>query len=366
SPIYESIKDNEEFKELLGDKFDKFLNIFKENSNNTHEQIINAKNQDNKVKIRTHLAKDFKELWEKINKKAQIIYQNINEQSIIDEVILAFNALNIEKERVYYERKLFDAKQNSIITEEIKTLEEIDYKKSLYQEIQNLLLNFSKDEKFPLVFLLKIYEKLDKTKFENSPKKAFNSLKNIIKDKIHHSLLHSINYKFSLHTFSNSYENLIENGKFKESIAMQKLGRYKDDEEPAKNYLYESVIYDSNIEKEIIKENHEIIETKTIKVFAKLPKLSIPTPYKNYEPDFAYFLEDQKGKKIFFVCESKGYDKESDIALNERKKIDYARVFFQKLDENLKDENIKIIFNTRINKQELIHCINEVLKENNA
>ena len=366
SPIYESIKDNEEFKELLGDKFDKFLNIFKENSNNTHEQIINAKNRDNKVKIRTHLAKDFKELWEKINKKAQIIYQNINEQNIIDEVILAFNALNIEKERVYYERKLFDAKQNSIITEEIKTLEEIDYKKSLYQEIQNLLLNFSKDEKFPLVFLLKIYEKLDKTKFENSPKKAFNSLKNIIKDKIHHSLLHSINYKFSLHTFSNSYENLIENGEFKESIAMQKLGRYKDDEEPAKNYLYESVIYDSNIEKEIIKENHEIIETKTIKVFAKLPKLSIPTPYKNYEPDFAYFLEDQKGKKIFFVCESKGYDKESDIALNERKKIDYARVFFQKLDENLKDENIKIIFNTRINKQKLIHCINEVLKENNA
>lgn len=366
SPIYESIKDNEEFKELLGDKFDKFLNIFKENSNNTHKQIIDAKNQDNKVKIRTHLAKDFKELWEKINKKAQIIYQNINEQNIIDEVILAFNALNIEKERVYYERKLFDAKQNSIITEEIKTLEEIDYKKSLYQEIQNLLLNFSKDEKFPLVFLLKIYEKLDKTKFENSPKKAFNSLKNIIKDKIHHSLLHSINYEFSLHAFSNSYENLIENGEFKESIAMQKLGRYKDDEEPAKNYLYESVIYDSNIEKEIIKENHEIIETKTIKVFAKLPKLSIPTPYKNYEPDFAYFLEDQKGKKIFFACESKGYDKESDIALNERKKIDYARVFFQKLDKNLKDENIKIIFNTRINKQKLIHCINEVLKENNA
>lgn len=366
SPIYESIKDNGEFKELLGDKFDKFLNIFKENSNNTHEQIINAKNQDNKVKIRTHLAKDFKELWEKINKKAQIIYQNINEQNIIDEVTLAFNALNIEKERVYYERKLFDAKQNSIITEEIKTLEEIDYKKSLYQEIQNLLLNFSKDEKFALVFLLKIYEKLDKTKFENSPKKAFNSLKNIIKDKIHHSLLHSINYEFSLHAFSNSYENLIENGEFKESIAMQKLGRYKDDEKPAKNYLYESMIYDSNIEKEIIKENHEIIETKTIKVFAKLPKFSIPTPYKNYEPDFAYFLEDQKGKKIFFVCESKGYDKESDIALNERKKIDYARVFFQKLDENLKDENIKIIFNTRINKQKLIHCINEVLKENNA
>lgn len=113
--------------------------------------------------------------------------------------------------------------------------------------------------------------------------------------------------------------------------------------------------------KDIIKENNENINKKIIKVFAKLPKLSIPTPYKNYEPDFAYFLEDDKGKKIFFVCESKGYDNESEIPQGERNKIDYAKIFFKNLNDSLKDKNIDIIFNTRINKQKLIECIKEVL-----
>ncbi|EGK7522307.1 DEAD/DEAH box helicase family protein [Campylobacter lari] len=363
SPIYESIKENEEFKELLGDKFNKFLNIFKENSNNTHQQIINANKKKDKVKIRSNLAKDFKELWDIVNKKADMVYKNIKEKELIEAIIKEFNTLKIEKETLFYEKKVFNAQENIIITQEKDILKEIDYKKSLYQDIQNLLLNFSKDEKFPLQFLLKIYKKLDKTQFENSPKKAFSHLKNIIKDKLHYNLLQCLSYEFSLNIFSNSYENLVENGKIKESIDMQKLGRYKDDEKPAKNYLYESVIYDSNIEKEIIKENNENIDKKTIKVFAKLPKLSIPTPYKNYEPDFAYFLEDKKGKKIFFICESKGYDDENDISSNEKKKIDYAKVFFKNLNDSLKDENIDIIFNTRINKQDLIYCIKEVLND---
>ncbi|MFY4690797.1 DEAD/DEAH box helicase family protein [Campylobacter jejuni] len=362
-PLYDSIKDDEKVKKLLGDKFEVLLKAINENSQNKYKQIINANKENKKIKIKSNLAKDFKELWDNINKKANIVYKNIKEKELIETITKEFNALKIEKEILYYEKKVFDAQENIIITEEFDILKEIDYKASLYKDIHNLFLIFCKNEKFPLRFLLKIYEKLDKTKFENSPKKAFDSLKNIIKNKLHHSLLQYLSYEFSVNIFSNSYENLVENSKIKESIDMQKLGRYIDDEKPAKNYLYESVVYDSDIEKEIIKENNENIDKKTIKVFAKLPKLSIPTPYKNYEPDFAYFLEDNKGKKIFFVCESKGYDDENDISLNEKKKIDYAKVFFKNLNDNLKDENIKIIFNTRINKQKLIECIKEILND---
>lgn len=366
SPIYESIKDNEEIKELLEDKFDAFLNLFKDNSSNKYQQIINANKKDNKIKIKSNLATEFKELWDIINKKADIVYKNLQEQELINKIAQIFNSLNIKEESIFYEIKKFDKDIDKIITEEIKELQTINYKSTLYQNIQNLFLNFCKDERLPLKFALNIYEKLDKTKFENSPKKAFSSLKNIIKDQIHHNLLQCLSYEFSTNIFSNSYENLIQNGKFKQSIDMQKLGRYIDYDKPAQNYLYESIIYDSNIEKEIIKEDTQKLEQNTIEVFAKLPKFSIPTPYKNYEPDFAYFLKNQKGKKIFFVCESKGYDDENDISPNEKKKIDYAKIFFKNLNENLKDENIKIVFNTRINKQKLINCINEVLKENNA
>ncbi|MBZ7948047.1 DEAD/DEAH box helicase family protein [Campylobacter sp. RM9929] len=361
-PLYDNIKDDEKAKQILGDKFETLLKALNENSQNKYKQIINANKENNKIKIKPDLTKDFKELWESINKKASIVYKNIKEKELIEKIVKEFNALKIEKEVLYFEKKVFNAQENTIITEEFNILKEIDYKASLYKDIHDLFLNFCKNEKFPLQFLLKIYEKLDKTKFENSPKKAFDNLKNIIKNKLHHNLLQCLSYEFSLNIFSSSYENLVENGEFRKSIDMQKLGRYIDDEKPAKNYLYESVVYDSNIEKEIIKENNENINKKTIKVFAKLPKLSIPTPYKNYEPDFAYFLEDDKGKKIFFICESKGYNNESEIPQDERKKIDYAKVFFKNLNNILKNENIDIIFNTRINKQKLIECIKEILQ----
>ncbi|WP_367181105.1 hypothetical protein [uncultured Helicobacter sp.] len=143
---------------------------------------------------------------------------------------------------------------------------------------------------------------------------------------------------------------------------MQKLGHYREQGQTPDNYLYEDIICDSNIEKAIIEERHTKLEHSTLKVFAKLPKLSIPTPYKNYEPDFAYFLENSNGKKIFFICESKGYDTYSDIPKKEQQKIDYAKVFFDKLQQELKESNIQIIFETRINKQALLEVLKEALQ----
>lgn len=115
------------------------------------------------------------------------------------------------------------------------------------------------------------------------------------------------------------------------------------------------------IEEETIKENIEIVEDLQIQVFAKLPKFKIPTPYKDYEPDFAYLLKDKNGKKIFFVCETKGYEKQEDIDINERKKIDYAKVFFANLQNQLKD--VRVCFETRLNKQSLSQILSQIVKE---
>ncbi len=107
------------------------------------------------------------------------------------------------------------------------------------------------------------------------------------------------------------------------------------------------------------------MEYKSIEVFAKLPKFKIPTPYKNYEPDFAYLIKDEKGAKIFFVCETKGYEKESDISPDEKRKIEYAKIFFETLSQNLKNakKEIRVVFATRINKQDLLSALKSALKE---
>lgn len=363
APIYESIKDDDKIKELLGESFDKVLEFFKakeSQSPNKHNQVENGDKEPDQVTIRPNLAKDFKELWEKINQKAKITYQDIKEQDIIDQVTKEFNKTNIEKESYTYERKRYDAQQNIIITEDSITLGDIDYQASFAKDMQNLLLDFSKEAKLPLRFLLQIYAKCDKEKFKNSPKKAFTALKNIIKDQIHHNLLQCISYDFS--TAKNESKSIFSSG----TLPRHTLGRYYESGKPADNYLYEEIIYDSKIERIIITEDNEKVDSKTIKVFAKLPKLIIPTPYKHYEPDFAYFLEDSNGKKIFFVCESKGYDDENEISKNEMQKIKYAEKFFTQLSKKLENDNIQIIFKKRINKQTLLECLRQTQGESNA
>lgn len=368
APIYETIKNNEDLKELLNDKFDSILESFK-NLNTTKEQVQNANAPKEKVKIRQTLAEEFKELWDTINQKSLIVYQNINQDSLIQSIAKEFNKIQIQKEMIAFESKIFDTENNKIITQDIQTIDTKDYTKALTKDFKSLALDFALSNQISLPFLLKLLNNLNRANFNNSPKAAFEALKSIFKEELHKNLLLSVGYDF-IQNYSNNSILYDENGKPKEEIETQKLGKFiaKDSKTnepltPASNYLFEKVVYDSQIEKEVILEENKEIDSKSIVVFAKLPKFSIPTPFKNYEPDFAYLLKDKNGQKIFFICETKGYDNALKIPEIEVKKIDYAKKFFKALQENLKDESIKVIYNTRINKQDLLTSLKQAQGE---
>lgn len=365
SPIYEGIINDDKIKNLLKDKFYRILEAFKEPTNK-HSQIINSNKKEEKIKIKKNLAKEFKELWQTINKRAILTYNNINKDILLKEITKRFNNEKIEKEKIIYEKKVYDTKHNKIIIEEVKSFAIKDYSKIL--KIEDLILDFSNDEGIPIKFLIEIYNNLNKENFINSPKKAFETLKYIIKEELHKNLLLSVSYDFCENSFSNSsfingYDILYnKDGTPKEDIEKFKLGRYiTKDKKPSENYLYEKAVWDSKIEEEVILEENRLIDDKTLEVFAKLPKFKIPTPYKDYEPDFAYLLKNKNNQKIFFVCETKGYDRESDIPEDEMQKINYAKKFFECLNNNLKREDIKVIYRTRINKENLIEVIQKAM-----
>ncbi len=368
APIYESIKDNESLKNLLQDKFERVLEAFKA-TNTAQNQIENSNAPKEKVIIKQFLAREFKELWHTINQKSILVYKDIKQDSLIESIAHIFNQTQIPKESVRFESKIYDTKSNKIITENLQEIGTKDYTKSLEKDFKSLALDFAKDYKIPLPFLLELLNKLNKQNFTNSPKAAFESLKNIYKEELHKNLLLSVGYEF-IQSYSNNSLLYDENGTPKENIEAQKLGKFiaKDSTSqkpltPASNYLFDKVIYDSQIEKEVITKDPQTIDNKSIIVFAKLPKFSIPTPFKQYEPDFAYLLQDENGQKIFFICETKGYDDERSIPELERKKIDYAKRFFQSLQESLKDENIKVLYSTRINKQDLLASLKEAIHQ---
>lgn len=368
APIYEAIKENENLKRLLADKFECVLESFK-NLNTTKEQVQNANAPKERVKIKQDLAKEFKELWHTINQKSVLVYENINQEALIQSIAKSFNQNTIPRESIVFESKVFDSQNNKIITTNLQEIDTKDYTKALEKDFRSLALDFARENQIPLPFLLKLLNNLDRQHFNNSPKKAFESLKNIFKEELHKNLLMSVGYEFT-QSYSNESVLYNENGKPREDIEAQKLGKFiaKDSTSnepltPASNYLFEKVVYDSQIEKEVILEETKEIDSKSIVVFAKLPKFSIPTPFKNYEPDFAYLLKDKNGQKIFFVCETKGYNDTSQIPEVEQKKIDYAKRFFKSLQESLKDENIKVVYNTRINKQDLLASLKQAQGE---
>ena len=103
-----------------------------------------------------------------------------------------------------------------------------------------------------------------------------------------------------------------------------------------------------------------------IKVFAKLPNFKIPTPVGEYKPDFAYVIKKGSGEQIFFVCETKGYDDEMDFEKSagegEKIKIDCARKFFKALNDELKGK-VKVIYEKRLNKQNLSDILKRTLRE---
>ncbi|WRD11885.1 DEAD/DEAH box helicase family protein [Helicobacter pylori] len=373
APIYETMQNNEKIKNLLGtEKFSAVLSAFKmaENPTNKCDQVINANQSPEKVKIRQNLAKEFKELWQTINTQSQLSYQNIQKTKLIESIAKAFNESHVMCEAIIFESKRYDPQTNRIITEQSSTLKIKNYANALQKEINALLLDFAKDERLPLKFTLELYNALNKEHFTNSPKKAFKLLKGIIKDKLHENLLSCVSYGFCQNAFSNTAFDktdplYCEDGSPKNEIEKHKLGKYKSVQIPSQNYLYETIIYDSKIEEEVSEEGVQTLEGKSVEVFAKLPKFKIPTPYKNYEPDFAYLLKDEKGAKIFFVCETKGYEKESDIPPDEKRKIEYAKIFFETLSQNLKNakKEIRVVFATRINKQDLLNALKNALKE---
>ncbi|GAB1386421.1 hypothetical protein MASR1M59_15690 [Melaminivora sp.] len=110
---------------------------------------------------------------------------------------------------------------------------------------------------------------------------------------------------------------------------------------------------DSQIERDTIDESNQ----QRVTVFAKLPRIHIPTPAGDYNPDFGYVLtQDGQAQALFLVVETKGYDSNADIPARERLKIASARHFF----DALRAQGVPVAFQTKINHESLAQIIGQI------
>ncbi|MCY4263741.1 MAG: DEAD/DEAH box helicase family protein [Gammaproteobacteria bacterium] len=354
SPIIDFLEGN---RSLFGDISDKRYSDICSIFRLSHHPVVIDKNQKEvKVNVRNELWKGFNKYWEIINRKAKIIYNCNNEDLLIDRISRQFNEKNIEKILAYSKDEILNTH-----TGEIKNLRQDSIRRQIYRSFDPCQLAFQliQQEKLPIKFVTKLLSLLKRQSFLNNQSKATNILISIIRDNIHHSLLQEIDYQFVENKiYPNSLQD--EDGGLLVQIPYTKLGIFTSDQNPPSHYLYDKIVYDSDIEKKaVINDPHEINNHK-ITVFAKLPKLNIPTPYKNYNPDFAYLIKKPNGKVLFLVVETKGYDNEDKIPQDECRKIDYGMKFFKRLNEEIPELTVE--YKKRINRQEL----HEILYSINA
>ena len=108
-----------------------------------------------------------------------------------------------------------------------------------------------------------------------------------------------------------------------------------------KHHIYDYVLPDSGSKPE--RDFAEALEASSeVVVYAKLPRgFLIPTPVGDYNPDWAIAFKEGLIKHIYFVAETKGSLSSMELRGIEQTKIECARKFFNEMNQRFAPENVK-------------------------
>ena len=147
-------------------------------------------------------------------------------------------------------------------------------------------------------------------------------------------------------------------GSVKDEVVQAYIGSKMVPGVPPVRYLYDAYAHDSGLELENIK-----TEIDEVIVYGKIPSHSICIPTvasSNYSPDFMYVVKKADGtKELNIVIETKAYDKESQVAPDESRKIECAEAFFKAMEA----DGYSVRFRRQLNQSGVKSIIDELIKE---
>ena len=330
------------------------------------EYIKNAKDNKPKKKvfIKTKHLQEFQNLWSTINKNAFYILDSLTEEK---QNQLVLN-IKTEIEKLPIEKFLLQTTKADLNPQRIEQTDAITkniINTKLHQskvDYLELVHNLSSQTKTPIAFVVKIFNSLSpefKKKISHNPKLAQAEIIKIIQKNLVETIKLNVRYDG---IDGMVLPNVFKTENQKTYLDTGSIGKFQKEIDTdfslKEKWVFEEVIeYDSDFELEIV-EGDENIES--VEIFGKLPRLKIKTPLGEYNPDFCYCLKSQNGNKVFLIVEAKGYKTSSDIPVDQKAKIDFAKEYFKALQNYYKDQNIKIEFKERINNIQLSSLINNL------
>lgn len=337
---------------------DKFMADYPEFHIGLQQNKVVDKNQQDigSVCIREDKFEQIKELWRKLNQKYYLSLDEIEEEELLN---AAFDILesNIEEKIIARTIEQRTENENGKLTLKEKVVD--SYILNEYMSYGEFLKQIQKATGLPIHVTHKALCKYNKKcKLE---KEFFNRrtlTKFIEKFQLWFENAYKKRYSYKNLNIDSMETSLTDvNGKPKKSIVQGVLGIFKDqNSEVPEKFLYDQIIYDSEKEKETIKNSQK----DEIVVFGKIPRRSIRVPLYfggTTSPDFMYVIKKDDEYEINLIIETKDVKSESSLRQNEQFKIDIAKKFF----ETMKENGVNVTFKKQLKSDDILTLIDDVL-----
>ncbi|WP_368929752.1 type III restriction-modification system endonuclease [Bacillus pumilus] len=308
------------------------------------------------IKIRKDVYSELKDLWEAINQRYLLYYDNNINHDLTHAIQDILEKSTFNKVVISSSRNIITSDGNRMITSQGTGVQYAIDKPIAYSEF---LKSINRQTNIPINTMhqaIIAYHKsnggLD-SNFINEYSAAnfvikFNEWKS-------ENLAGRFKYKrANLSVGSTALTNI--DGSPKNEIVQGRIGTKIIAGEPSKKYLYDVIAFDSPLERENITTNIE-----EIIVYGKIPRNSISIPTitgGTYSPDFMYVVKKDSGEKeLNVIIETKDVENKTSLRGIEQAKINCAEEFFKQL----KNDGYKVTFQKQINNKKIKTIIDEVL-----
>jgi type III restriction enzyme len=274
--------------------------------------------------------KEFKELWNRINKKA--VYKvDFDSAELVKNSIAAINKELKITELTY---RVESGELSSGLTDgtlregrgfAIKDSYDDHSSGSVHSKVEYDLLGKIGEAavltRKTVADILTGIEDYQFDRFKKNPEQFISEVSRLIKEQKASIIINKLSYDETDQTFDSDI-----------FTASQSKQDFSNASEPLKRHIYDYVITDSKVERDFAEKldvSNEVI------VYAKLPGgFVIPTPVGDYNPDWAISFKEGSVKHVYFIAETKGDLSTMKIRGIEDRKIECARKFFEQLEKS--------------------------------
>lgn len=317
-------------------------------------KIIDGTKKKNFVNLRKDKFSEIKQLWQSINKKYYLKFDDIPEEELIDAIWAVLRADIYSDTTIDVKRKRIESIDGKIAVREKATnyyiiddkipygefLKEINRKTGLaINTLHKSLCDFYKKEG-------EIDQRLFSKKGVTLATREFNKY-------LDEKLLKKFSYE-ALNVDSKETSLTDYKGEVLDKVSQGVLGIHRDDNvDVPEKFIYDSVVYDSPKERETLLKS----DIDEVVVFGKIPRKSIQIPLFSggtTSPDFMYVIKTEKDNyEINFIVETKDMNDYKDLRRDEDYRIKSAQKFF----ETLKKEGLNVVFKKQLKDDDIVAMI---------